>query len=137
MTIYILLVLGSLLCMSSCTKPHSVAEAAVLGAWRPVSTASLSGEPNESICFIKIKERIHLVTVHFSGVRTAQFSPSGDSITLTQGCTGYKLPIMFSSLEDTLIFAGTIRYVRMDSADFNDDRRAFLKAHNDATALMK
>ncbi|MDU0371889.1 hypothetical protein ACFPAF_15925 [Hymenobacter endophyticus] len=137
MTRYTLWAIGSLLCMNSCNKPHSVTEAAVQGAWSPVSAASLSGEPNENICFTKIKGRTIMVTAYSSGINAARFSPDGDSVTITKGCTGYSLPVAFDSSNDTLIFANGIRYVRMDSAQFFGEKLAFSEALHQASALLK
>lgn len=69
-----------------------------------------------------------MLTLNSSGVNTIWFSHHNDSITVSQGCLGYKFAVRLSPSEDSLIFAEAIRYVRMDSAQFKEERRAFLES---------
>ncbi len=125
----------SLLLICGCSKQHLDSEAAVLGAWRNVSEGSVSGEPNDHIFFTKINGQLRMTTSHSLGFHTIRFSPGNDSITVTQGCLGYKLPMRLTHHKDSLIFFGFIRYVRMDTNDFKKTRRTFLKGHYKTSRL--
>lgn len=116
------LLLASGLAAGGCAKPHVVTEAELLGTWRNVVRRP-AGPPRFFIDEVLVRRQgTELLFYSEQGLEFVDLTPSGDSLSMRQGCFRYKHAVSFQKARpgsrDTLFVAGFGKYTRLDTATF-------------------